>query len=79
MDEAEIEFKFIDIAGDDASIYVWKMGGGTIGKKYDGDWKVVVDGAYGVTPVWDFSSGIPKSHFDVAMAVYAYYLEDNEI
>lgn len=75
-EDFEFTVTFFDVNGDHATINVLKMDGGTVGKKYEGSWQIDIDGAYGYTDVMDFRSGTPKSHFEVAMETYEYYLMD---
>lgn len=78
MEEAsEFSVRFFDINGDEATIYVEKSGGGTIGRKYEGSWSIDIDGIYGRRDELQFRSGTLKSHFDVAMEAYSWYLIDN--
>jgi len=78
MEDFEFQMTFFDICGDEATISVLKMGGGAVGKKYEGSWKVQIDGPYGVTDVMDVRNGFARSHFDVAVQSYDFYLQDNE-
>lgn len=80
MDNWNPEFRveFYDVNGDEATIHVHKMGGGRIGRKYTGRWKVYVDGIYGETEIMDFSSGAHYNHLGVAMNAYQYYLQDRQ-
>ena len=77
MDKPEFKVEFFDVNGDEATVMVWKLGGGTVGKKYEGSWQIKIDGVYGCTGVMDLRSGISRSHFGVAMTAYEWYLEDN--
>lgn len=76
-DRAEFIMDFLDENGDAAMVYVWKLGGGTVGQKYEGSWTVVVSGKKGMTDDMDVRTGIHKTHFDVAVEVYEYYLMDS--
>jgi len=63
MDEAEYTTEH-----NGYSIAVDKVGGGTVGKHYDGDWLVTVKG--GDKVIYDnetFSSRQPLSHHEVAL------------
>lgn len=78
MDEVgQFCVRFYDVNGDEATVYVEKSGGGTIGHKHDGDWSIDIDGVYGWRNEVHFSSGSMRSHFDVAMDAYNWYLKDN--
>jgi hypothetical protein len=50
----------------DAVIRVNKIGGGIVGKKYEGDWEVTI--SVSATVVLDdvITTGTPKTHRDVA-------------
>lgn len=76
MEGFELNISFFDINGDQANVKVAKMGGGTVGKKYEGSWQVQIDGVYGLTEVRDYRNGTRKSHFDVAVEAYNFYLMD---
>jgi len=73
----EFTVSFFDINGDRTEVQVAKLGGGTVGKKYEGSWEVQVDGPYGLSDVMGFRSGTLHSHFDVAMETHGWYLMDN--
>lgn len=79
IDGYEFKMTFFDICGDEATVSVVKTGGGTIGKRYEGSWEVRVnDGPYGPSDVMSLHPGTPRTHFDVAVESYEFYLQDNE-
>lgn len=74
----EVVIKFYDVDSNHATVSVSKDGGGSMGRSYYGDWTVKVNGVYGETGEWKFSSGTKKNHYQVAGEVYDFYLADFE-
>lgn len=63
----------------DLRIQVEKLGGGTLGRDYDGVWRYVVSDQHGTELVraQDFKAGTPLSHHVVSMRI-AEYFDDAE-
>lgn len=74
----DYEFKMTFLDDDDYIPTVWisKVGGGTIGRLYDGDWKIMIDGPYGQTDVMNFRTGMSKSHFEAGHQAYGHYISE---
>lgn len=71
---------YIDKTGEleEVTVYVSKMGGGTVGEKYEGRWLYTLVGSGSSDPkVWgdDFNTGMPHSHRYVARCIAMIYGE----
>lgn len=66
---AEASFTF-DVEGTDVKIEIEKLGGGTVGRAYDGTWRYIVtaDGSE-MTRGQDFTTGTPKTHQEAAALI----------
>lgn len=64
------------------TIQVEKLGGGTLGKKYDGIWRYIATHTNTdeeITRGQDYETGTPKEHDEVAEELAAYVVEMYEI
>jgi hypothetical protein len=59
-------------------IEIEKLGGGTIGKSYDGHWRYIVTNAFGeeITRGQDLWTGTPKTHGDMASTLWDFLSSD---
>lgn len=75
--EPELTIEFHE---DEIKVAVEKLGGGLIGNKYEGQWRIV---AYHqgreVLNTQDYYTGTPWTHIKVARDVYVRLLESEEV
>lgn len=63
----------------DLVVYVSKVGGGTLGHMYDGDWEVIVQ-LGGVTVMDDIiSSNVPKYYYQIADLAVEFLSDVSEV
>lgn len=57
-------------AGEGVVVQVEKLGGGTVGKSYDGDWRYIVTrNGEEVSRGQDYRSGLPVTHLEAAWSI----------
>jgi hypothetical protein len=61
-------------------IEIEKLGGGTIGKSYDGHWRYIVTDAFGeeITRGQDLYTGAPATHDEAALILWGFLDADSD-
>jgi len=73
----DIDPEFVKLFDDGTVVMVAKIGGGTVGKMYDGSWwyNVYSSGEI-LSRGTDYYSGTPQPHWLVAKFVHEYFMEE---
>lgn len=62
-----MSWEFEDVSAEGLTVRVNKVGGGTLGKAYEGYWDVIVKlNDTTMFEAWDLRIGTPKTHVEVA-------------